>query len=439
MLGLAITAHRRSLILRKESTQGLGLIDDARAVLGNRGHFNATTGVWRDLPGGRQIQFTGVAGPGAEHKHKGRAKDLLAIDEADQFSEAVVRFLMGWVRTTHPGQRCRTVLCFNPPSSAEGRWLLAFFGPWLDCKHPNPELPGVLRWYATLPDGREVERPTGEPFIVRNEHLGADETIKPMSRTFIPARVQDNPALMKTGYWNTLLSLPEPLRSQLAYGDMAAGMQDDIWQLIPTAWVEAAMARWTPKPPSGHRMTALGVDVAHGGAAATVITPRHGNWFGPLTSYQGAVTDRGHKAAALVLRQWCDDAIINVDAIGYGAACHEALEAGPAARFANAINVSVPSGMFDKSGKFRLTNIRTAMYWKLREALDPETGDGLMLPPDRELLADLTAPLYEVRSSGIVCEAKESISERLGRSPDKGDSLCLALWQTPRFRVERLL
>jgi hypothetical protein len=43
---------------------------------------------------------------------------------------------------------------------------------------------------------------------------------------------------------NTLQSLPEPLRSQMLYGDFRAGVQDDPWQVVPTAWVEAAMARW---------------------------------------------------------------------------------------------------------------------------------------------------------------------------------------------------
>jgi hypothetical protein len=41
------------------------------------------------------------------------------------------------------------------------------------------------------------------------------------------------------------------------------------------------------------------------------------------------------------------------------------------------------------------------MWWRLRESLDPDNGDELMLPPDPEVLADLTAPQYEVTPSGI--------------------------------------
>jgi hypothetical protein len=73
-----------------------------------------------------------------------------------------------------------------------------------------------------------------------------------MSRTFIPSRVSDNPYLMGTGYMTQLQSLPEPLRSQMLYGDFKAGVQDDPWQVIPTAWVEAAMRAGSalPRPAS---------------------------------------------------------------------------------------------------------------------------------------------------------------------------------------------
>jgi hypothetical protein len=37
----------------------------------------------------------------------------------------MILFIMGWLRTTDPKERCRVLLTFNPPSSAEGEWLLA--------------------------------------------------------------------------------------------------------------------------------------------------------------------------------------------------------------------------------------------------------------------------------------------------------------------------
>ena len=90
----------------------------------------------------------------------------------------------------------------------------------------------------------------------------------------------------------------------------------------------------------------------------------------------------------------------------------------------------------DRSGKYALPNIRSAMYWYMREALDPDHGDNLALPPDPELLADLCAPRFEVRASGIVVEAKEKLKERIGRSPDAGDAVCLAHYRLRRFKLD---
>ena len=53
----------------------------------------------------------------------------------------------------------------------------------------------------------------------------------------------------------------------------------------------------------------------------------------------------------------------------------------------------------------------------------------LALPPDPELLADLTAPRYELRVSGVAVESKEDIRDRIGRSTDAGDAVGLACWR----------
>lgn len=138
------------------------------------------------------------------------------------------------------------------------------------------------------------------------------------------------------------------------------------------------------------------------------------------------MTDTGQKAAYLVLQEHRDGARVYVDGIGYGAACAEAL-IERLGWLAVAVNVAKATEDYDRSGKYRLTNVRTRLFWKLREALDPVTGDNLALPRDPELLADLTAPRFEVRASGIVVEPKEKLKERIGRSPDCGDAVALCL------------
>ena len=298
----------------------------------------------------------------------------------------------------------------------------------MDPKHLRPAVPGELRWYATVPGGVEVERPNGTSFVV------GKETITPKSRTFIPARVTDNPTLMATGYVAQLQALPEPLRSQLLYGDMAAGLEDDPWQCIPTAWVQAAQSRWTPTPPEGQPLSALGVDPARGGRDKTAISPRHGHWFAQILKYPGSSTPDGPSVATLVMAAHADpDAQINVDAIGIGSAVIDSLkEHRGFTRVLHAINAAESTDYRDRSGKFRLVNIRAAMYWRLREALDPEDGDSLALPPDPELLADLCAPRYKLTASGIAVEPKDDVISRIGRSPDAGDATVMAAWIAPR-------
>jgi hypothetical protein len=424
IIGLASCEHQHSLILRRESTQVRALIDEAVKIFGDTGSLNRNTGIWTGLPGGRQIEFGGVANPGDEQKYRGRPHDFLAFDEADHFSEQTVRFLSAWCRTTTPGQRCRVVLTFNPPASAEGRWLLSYLGPWLDRKHPRPARPGELRWYATLPDGKETECPNGETI------QAGSETITPKSRTFIPSRVTDNPFLMATGYVSQLQALPEPLRSQLLFGDMAAGLQDDPWQVIPTAWIEAAMARWKPTPPEGCPLTALGVDVAYGGDDKTVLARRVRTWFAKLEKHPGRSTPDGQATAGLILKAVSGGdvrdrlALVNIDAIGYGASAYDQVKGNlPNVK---AIVASAATNRMDRAKVLHFANLRAYAHWSLREALDPKTGDNLMLPPDPELLADLAAPRWEMRSSGIIIEDKNEIKERIGRSPDCGESVILA-------------
>jgi hypothetical protein len=427
ILGLAVTRHQRSLILRRESSKPLrALIDRAKEILGDRGSFNENTGVWRGLPGGRQIEFGGCKDAGDEQSYRGRPHDLIAIDEADQFLEMQVRFLLGWLRTTDPRQRCRVVLAFNPPSTATGRWLLRFFGPWLDPTHPRPAKPGELRWYATLPRGAEMERPDGEPFA----HGGS--TIQPLSRTFIPARVTDNPDLMATGYLAQLQGLPEPLRSQLLEGDFRAGVQDDPWQVIPTAWVEAAQRRWEryrlikEGPPDGVRLSALGVDVARGGKDQMVIAKRYSDWF-DLKAFPGKRTPDGESVALLVKQELTDNALVNIDASGIGAspvdACRRLLRGGRIFP----IMSSDPIEATDRTGLLRFVNVRAFLYWSMRDLLDPANQRNVALPPSRELLADLTAPTWSKTAAGIKVEPKADIIKRIGRSPDLADACVYSL------------
>ena len=423
--GKALTQHRKVGIFRVNGTELTGINDRLAELLGGRSAYNGRDSIWRLARRdgvALQIELGSFPNVGDESKYQGRPHDLLVFDEASNMREGQVRFLLGWLRTTTPGQKCQALLTFNPPTTAEGRWIVAFFAPWLDKKHPRPAKPGELRWFATI-DGKDVEVESGAAF----EHKG--ETIQPLSRTFIPSRIADNPHLMGTGYMAQLQSLPEPLRSQMLLGDFSAGMKDDPWQVIPTAWVEAAQARWK-LPDKLEPMDSMGIDVARGGDDKTIIARRHGNWFNAPLDYPGTETPDGPVVAGLVVAAARDNAVQHIDVIGVGASPYDFLK--QAKQHVLGINVAEGSVGRDKSGRLGFRNLRSEIWWRMREALDPSSNTGLALPPDQQLLADLCAPTWKLVGTDIAVASREEIIQRIGRSPDYGSAYVLALIDTPK-------
>lgn len=431
LLGLAATRHKRSAIFRRVFPNLRGVIEESRSMFTEG--YNEMLHRWK-LDDGRMIEFEACQYERDKEKQRGRPRDFYGFDEATEFSRSQVEFITAWNRTTEPGQRCRVVMTFNPPTDDGGGWVVDYFLPWFAFlfptrfTHPNPAAPGELRWYVTI-DGREVERPDGEPF----EHEG--ELLRPLSRTFIPAKLEDNPHLADSNYRSTLQALPEPLRSQLLYGDFAAQGQVDPWQVIPTAWVKAAQARWLEREKPAMPLSAVGVDVARGGRDSLVIAKRYGTWFAEPEKTPGAEVEDGPKAAALVYQALTGErhvGAIHVDVIGVGSSAYDSL-AAMYPGIARPVNVAEGSSYVAMSKGdpprplFKMKNQRAEMYWRFREALDPDSGADLALPPGNELVADLCAAKYKVLAGGVIqIEEKAKIKERIGRSPDVGEAVMLA-------------
>lgn len=422
LCGLALMEHERSLLMRRNGTDfegGGGMIEDLLRLYGTRDGFSGKSPPTLRTDDGRIITFGAATNIGDEQKFQGRPRDLLGIDEATQFSESQIRFLMGWVRTTTPGQRTRTVFATNPPATSEGEWIVGMFRPWLDPTHPNPAEHGELRWFIMTPDGDvEVDGP---------EKVQRDgREFSPMSRTFIPSSMYDNPFIDPKEYQKQLDQLL-PEQQHIATGDFMAARKDDEWQVIPTAWIEQAEARWTPEPPEHAPMCAMGVDPAQGGDDETVISCRYDGWFAPLICIPGKNTPTGNEVAGAVIAHRRNNAAVIVDmGGGYGGATKMRLND-------NNIDVKGHKGASASvrrtvDNQYRFANKRSEIIWRMREALDPgqDGGSAIALPPDRQLRADLTAARFKVTSTGIQVEAKVDIVKRLGRSPDRGDAVCMA-------------
>ena len=147
----------------------------------------------------------------------------------------------------------------------------------------------------------------------------------------------------------------------------------------------------------------------------------------------------GSWCAGQVLSYRHDNAMVVIDlGGGYGSSMFEHLKS-------NDIDVKGYKGAESTprrstEGKLKFTNKRSAAYWLFREALDPGQpgGSPIALPDDSELIADLTAPTFEVTPNGIKIEPKEKVCERLGRSTDAGDAVVMAWFEGDRQTTNAL-
>lgn len=435
-LGLAFTAHRRSLVLRRKYTNLDALIDRAKEINGGGDGFNGKPPPRITTKDGRLIVFGANQHEGDEQGFQGQPFDLKVFDEATQFLESQVWFHIGWLRSTEPGQRTRALLATNPPVDANGDWIIRMFRPWLDITYPRPARHGELRYFVRAPNGDDLEVDGPEPV----ELPGTRHPLKPLSRSFVPAALKDNPYLINTDYGAKLDGLPEPLRSAVRDGNFMAARQDAEWQVIPTDWVLLAQERWKAGRPPGTAMTAMGFDPAGGGADAAELCWRYGGWYDEIVTRKGEDTADGSAMAALVMKHRRDQAPVVVD-MGGGYGGSVALRLKDNGVDGISFNGAHQSAARTIDGSLAFINKRAEAWWKFREALDPdqEGGSVIALPPDPELRADLTAPTWELTPSGIKLEAKEKLRERLGRSPGKGDAVVMALSEgtTARKRMAR--
>src|SRR5690606_15057640 len=125
------------------------------------------------------------------------------------------------------------------------------------------------------------------------------------------------------------------------------------------------------------------------------IVPRHDTWFGLPIVRPGAATPDGPTLAALVLEQMRPGAIAAVDATGVGGAVVDARRAHTSRVVP--IIFGARYDALDRTRSFGFANVRSGLWWRMRELLDPSNPRPIALPPDRVLRAELTAPRYELR------------------------------------------
>ncbi len=226
--------------------------------------------------------------------------------------------------------------------------------------------------------------------------------------------------------WNGVWYRPNDLFLVKALGQFP---RQDEYALVPFAWIEQANIRWeqmngdhTFIPEQVHPLR-LGLDVAGMGRDLTVFAPRYGDFVDKLIlrAKQDHMATVGE---ALVQMRNKKTPTVFVDTIGEGAGVYSRLKEMEA----NAISFKGSNTVRARRDKATQTqtfaNMRAFCYWALRDALNPEMGGNLALPPDEALTEELLATTWKHRSDGsIIIDPKEKIQETLKRSPDRADAV----------------
>lgn len=204
--------------------------------------------------------------------------------------------------------------------------------------------------------------------------------------------------------------------------------------VIPLQWIEAAVERWHERKafiPPGKRVH--GLDVARFGEDSTTLATWHDehNFVDEIQYFPKSDT---MKTVGRVKQSVGRHDEIAVDSIGVGAGVFDRLREDGYKAFS--INAGEATPLRDSSGEIGFLNLRAAMWWAMREALDPSKDSDVALPDDPRLIGDLTAPRWWVTSKGqIQIESKDDLRKRIKRSTDSADAVIQAYYQARHGRT----
>ena len=163
---------------------------------------------------------------------------LIGFDELTQFSESQFFYLLSRNRSTcgvKPYVRATT----NPAPADDpiGGWVNRLVQWWIDQKTglAISERSGIERWFIRR-QGELIWSNTKMELIQRYgrpdlPEYHEEQTAQPKSLTFIPARLSDNPTLLRQdpSYRANLLALPDVERQRLAEGNWNAKVQAGLF------------------------------------------------------------------------------------------------------------------------------------------------------------------------------------------------------------------
>lgn len=227
----------------------------------------------------------------------------------------------------------------------------------------------------------------------------------------------------------------DPRYQNQVLGEFADSSEYSVFKL---SWIEAAIERWydlqdTPK----EGRLAFGVDPADTGEDLTAIAKWTGSYLEWVHTYDAEVM----QTIPLVQRLLGAVTIapIGIDSIGVGAGAYQemrkrgykvrAIKSSASAKD----NVGLP--VMDAYRQNTFKNLRSAMYWNLRDALDPHSPVHvpIAIPPGtykegkfqiNDMIKDeLLAHEWKVVNGVIHVLPKDDVKDKIGHSPDHSDAI----------------
>lgn len=326
---------------------------------------------------------------------------LVVMDEAP----ALPRLMWEAIRGLVTGENSRILALGNPLEQAGPFWEACNSPVWNHIRINDLEHPNVV--------------------------LGEEVIAGAVSRGWIDGMVRDHCRKAAGGdsgaiewplesgqYWQ-----PGPVFQSRVLGLAPAEATD---QLIPLSWVTGAQT-WTAEPEDNEPVY-LGLDpsrVSHGDAAAMVA--RKGGLVLWVRRRNPVTNDPTGELTGWLRHEYyrLNAARCFIEETGIGAGVVDK------ARSVGLPVVAVSPG--GGASRRNMANKRAECWWRLREQLQ---GGALSLPQDDLLTGDLTIVKYHFDGQGrILLEPKDTIRERLGRSPDSGDALALTFALQSQARV----
>lgn len=210
------TFFRRTM---KQVTQQGGMWDTAEGLYPALGAKpNGQNQSWT-FPSGMEVRFSYLQHEKDKYQYQGAQIPLIGFDELTHFSEGQFFYMLSRLRSGSGVPGYVRATCNPDPDS----WVARLIAWWIgDDGIPLAGRAGAVRYFVKI--GDEIEWGDSREELI--ERFGPDSL--PLSVTFIPARLSDNPILMRQdpAYKAKIQAMDEVTRAQLLDGN---------WKIRPAA------------------------------------------------------------------------------------------------------------------------------------------------------------------------------------------------------------